>query len=501
VDAGLAAYYADNNTLSTIAAFYDQFDALAQRERWSHQNTAPLTYLTSLWVGDASANAHVDVNFDFDAQMSRDRALDLLRGGMRGIGVWNAWRAERKQQVDLRYAQLQNAYLVGIDFMKAELYGADLTGANLVNAYLKEADLRCVSLRSANLLRANLELTCMAGADLTDAEVTSSHAFGLDLRQAVLHGVNFSAVVLDGSNLSDAVAERVWFKQSHMVGVRFVSAVLTGADFSAADLTGSDFTNATLSTAVLKGANLRDCNFSSSDLRGARIEDTTLAGTRFDQADMTQVSFGNNVIATDMSTALHLESMEHISPSSFAMAALAESIQRLPRSFLKNSGLDDDEIDHLLRASSNDYYRCFISYSHKDHEFADTLREALTRHGVMCWLDVKDIVPGERFFKRIIDSIDQSDRVLLCCSSASLDSYWVDKEIGKAFKNEEELWKVGRRDELILIPLNLDDAVFTWSHPRATDLLERHACPFKGWKDDSAAFDAGLVALLKALRR
>ncbi len=142
----------------------------------------------------------------------------------------------------------------------------------------------------------------------------------------------------------------------------------------------------------------------------------------------------------------------------------------------------------------------FISYSHTDKEFARALHDALQDRGVRCWLDEHQIQPGDKIMTRIDEGIRLWDRVLLCCSNASLTSWWVDKEIGMTFGKEQRLWKERGQETLSLIPLDLDGHLFDWEHPRATEIQERMAADFQGCPEDEEKFEAGVEKLVKALR-
>ena len=65
--------------------------------------------------------------------MTRDKALELLKGGEEGVKKWNQWRAEN---FDVTIPSLEDADLGEAHLEGAELWGANLSGANLSVANL-----------------------------------------------------------------------------------------------------------------------------------------------------------------------------------------------------------------------------------------------------------------------------------------------------------------------------------------------------------------------------
>lgn len=147
------------------------------------------------------------------------------------------------------------------------------------------------------------------------------------------------------------------------------------------------------------------------------------------------------------------------------------------------------------------FYSCFISYSHGDQLFARRLHDALQDNGISCWLDEHQLLPGQDIYDEVDEGIERRDKVLLCCSRASLSSWWVDKEINAAFDKERRQWKDRRQKSLVLIPLNLDDYMFSgeWKSGKATEIQARLAADFTDW-EDNMKFNQQVKRLIKALQ-
>jgi hypothetical protein len=134
--------------------------------------------------------------------------------------------------------------------------------------------------------------------------------------------------------------------------------------------------------------------------------------------------------------------------------------------------------------------------SHADQEFALWLHQSLESRGVRCWLDEKNMTAGERILDAVEKAISGHDRILLCCSKISLESWWVKDEARKVHELERQA-----KSQLRIIPLLLDRYLLeNWQDGLAADLRSRLGIDFTNWnarKDNSAQIEK----LFKALTR
>jgi len=198
-----------------------------------------------------------------------------------------------------------------------------------------------------------------------------------------------------------------------------------------------------------------------------------------------------------------LENTRHLGPSILDYQTIMSlTLSTLPIKFLRGCGLPDKLIEYYpsLMNEAISFYSCFISYSHADKIFARRLHDQLQGRGIRCWLDEHQILPGDDIYAEVERGLKLWDKVLLCSSETSLNSWWVEREIDRAFKREMELTKKRGEPVLSIIPINLDGHLFEWDHAHASALQKRLAADFVNWETDNSKFEVSLESIVKALR-
>lgn len=121
----------------------------------------------------------------------------------------------------------------------------------------------------------------------------------------------------------------------------------------------------------------------------------------------------------------------------------------------------------------------FISYSHEDSDFVDTLAANLVRAKHHIWMDRWELNIGDSLTSKIEENLSESDAMILVLSKASTASNWCRRELNAGLVRELE------ERRTVVLPVVIDDckiplflrdklyADFRKSPDKAFDLIDR----------------------------
>lgn len=331
----------------------------------------------------------------------------------------------------------------------------------------------------------------------------------LDLAGAALRGADLFHVELQGADLSNSDLSKADLSCANLSLANLAGANLQDADLGSAQLAGSRLTEANLAQTDLSRANLTGAGLIRTDLTAAHLDESLLARANFSEARLERTRFlearlyRTGFAFTSLRTAQNLESCLHYGPSSIDLDTLMDS-GSLPEPFLRGCGLAEEFLrampqwQHLKSQAGP----CLISYSYADALFAQRLHDALQAQGLRCWLDEHPVLPADAAGHPLGEAVHVGEKLLLCCSHASLQSWWVAPQVEQALRLEERLSRELGRPFQTLIPLNLDGFLFRpdWQDWPQEPLTSRPIADFSDWDTNPARFGAQLKTVVQALR-
>lgn len=250
-----------------------------------------------------------------------------------------------------------------------------------------------------------------------------------------------------------------------------------------------------------------DTNLAGAFLAGANLAFAFLAGADLAGADFTDVFLDRTIfVRNDLSEVKGLEAVRHVGPSSIGIDTVYESQGDIPEVFLRGCGVPEPfivQIPALVAALSPiQFYSCFISYSHKDGDFALRLYSRLRDKNLRVWYAPEEMKGGQKLHEQIFSAIRMHDKLLLVLSENSLQSEWVATEIRRARKAERE----DNRRKLFPIRLVAFDEIQKWDcfdaesgKDLGVELREYFIPDFTAWKDHDA-FELAFDRLLRDLK-
>jgi len=284
--------------------------------------------------------------------------------------------------------------------------------------------------------------------------------------------------------------------------VNFNDANLSEAQLSLANLFRADLIRVNLEGADLQATDFRDADLSDANLRSTYLGGTNLTGawlygTDFNEATLNGTIFGSN----DLSDAKGLDNVNHGGPSVFGIDTFYHSKGSIPESLLRGAGIPENFITDApsLTARPIEFYKCFISFTEDDDEFAQKLYKDLKAAGIKCWRWKEDARWGKTLMRSIDEAVRIYDKLIVVCSEQSLNSPAVVREIERALQKEDSLMRQGKDDE-VLFPIRLDDYIFNrWEHYRKADVTAKNVGDFRQWKVPDE-YEKSLARLIRDLR-
>jgi uncharacterized protein YjbI with pentapeptide repeats len=296
-----------------------------------------------------------------------------------------------------------------------------------------------------------------------------------------INGINWSGADLTGADLRGAN-----LRYSMLNDANLKLANLTGADLRGADLSGANLTQASLGEGYIYGTKLIRANLRESQLHGA-----VLCGAIVDHVDFAGATLNHTMISNvDLSQANNLEDVIHQGPSHLSTDTLFKSQGKIPEAFLRGCDVPEILITYLssMMGTPIEMYSCFISYSHANKTFVQSLENGLKSNKVHYWLDEKALTGGDFYQREIYRAIRIRDKLVICVSIRALKSGWIEKEFRQIQLKEDEI--NAKLDEPIslVIPLDLDGSLLgegvNRDHWIVRELLSRHVIDCRNWESD-----------------
>lgn len=302
---------------------------------------------------------------------------------------------------------------------------------------------------------------------------------------------------LPGANLSNLRIHEGDFSSANLQGARFDDCIIEYANFSGANLAGASFYRTHIYLSRFNGADLRNARFHRSSIDHVELDGANLA-----KSSVFETAWSN----LNLANVKGLEEIKHDGPSSVGIDTIYASGGGIPEIFLRGAGVPDSLIDlqkTLVQAVSPiQFYSCFISYSHKDEDFARRLHGRLQQEGLRVWFAPEEMKAGRKLIEQVDEAIRVYDKLLVVLSEASMSSAWVKTELSMARQREQQ------ERRRVLFPVRLVDveSIQGWKlfdhdlgSDTAQELREYFLLDFSTWKDHDQ-FERSMIRLLDALR-
>ena len=405
--------------------------------------------------------------------MANKEHLEILECG---VDFWNKWKKKSGNLV----ANLTNTEFESKDFEHFDFSNTDFTSSSFNDSRFLEADFSNSILKETSFLDCHFKKNSFKSAILESSLIVFSTLASCDFLKS---DCSYSRIL--NSKFTKCTFNNTKLDTAFLIENKFTDTEFYNSNLENSNLNGSSFLKCKLSHLSLLKSDFKSAYIIESLLRDCNIVGATFGNTYFSESILE-----NN---------LNLESTHHNFPSSIDFKTIAYS-SNIPIEFLQGCGLTEWEIElsklfryELENVIINDVlYRVydlranksiqiaplFISYSHKDSIFVESLELKLKESGIRVWRDVHEATAG-RLETQIDRAIRHNPILLMILSKNSIESDWVQHEAREARNLEKEL----KRD--VLCPIALDDSWknSNWPKRLREQIEEYNILDFSDWQD------------------
>lgn len=426
---------------------------------------------------------------------------------------------------DLRFVSFANSNfrsstLIGADLRFANFNGCDLSNADLTNTRLDFASFEGAILDNTKLDNASLFSTNLKNADLHDldvcgADLSNSECYKTKFSNCGFYDVQFDHASFTRTYLINSFIKNASFKNSRLVSNKFIESTIENCNFTKSELTDCGFNYSKFININFENTNLLNLEFNNS-----QIIKPYFGKTKFDRVSISHSELINPTlertifINTDLSF-FSTSNARHQGQSSVDYQSITKTLRSYKlsplkldpvpevREFLEKTGIPSISamyiIDSIRSLNPNQLrslmQSTFISYGGPDENFAKKLNSDLQKNGVTTFFFPIDASFGEKLHSTM-RKVDDYDRVILICSSESLNRNGVQNEIEKTLEREAK-----EGGESLLIPIAIDDYIFNeWSPKRTVlkqEILNRVVADFR----DTQNYQSQFIRLLQCLKK
>lgn len=304
--------------------------------------------------------------------------------------------------IDFSHLDMHGVLFDEISLNRACFDGTNLKGAIFNRCAMDHVTFHKTLLQDVRIMKCTLEDSRFHACNMTNISISFSKMTGSQIREVRLRRAN-----LEQSNIAASSLTAVDLRNARLCGTGFIESRISRSHFVGAIAMTADFSDAHITRCRFEYSDLSETSFHNSEFVSCRISKCNVIGTDFSGA-----RFNNCMINDiDFSRALDTDRMKITNAQ-------------------KGDGCQTET--ELISNGPKRFQSCFLSYSSLDYEFVNKLSLDLPEHGVLIWLDRKDMSSINWIETSLQKAILSHDVLVLVLSQHAEGRDWVKFETEQA---------------------------------------------------------------------